>query len=105
MVEEELSFHPSHSLSNDSSILNSKQNFPVIALEAEEESSSSLSNVSSGVEKIYLLDFLEVISYFGSDKFSLAFPVLPRDSYLIVCSNSHNFIEDGENCEFSLFMA
>ena len=57
------------------------------------------------MQKCDLLDVLEVISYFGSDTFSLTGPMLPTNSYLIACNNSRNFIEDGENYEFALLVA
>ena len=77
----------------------------MIAQEAKEEFDSSLSNVVASVQKNDLLDFFEVILDLGSDPFALAGPMLPTNSFLIACNNSHNFIEDGENCEFALSMA
>ena len=67
------------------------QSFPVIASENEEEFDFSLSNVATGVQKINTLDFLELISDFRSDPFTLIDLELPSNSYMIACTNIQNF--------------
>ena len=84
--------------SNDSFILNSMQSFPVIVSENEEEFDFSISNVAAGVKKSNSMDVLEEISYFRSDPFTLIDLELLANSYMIACTNTHNFIEEGENC-------
>ena len=84
--------------SSDSSILNYVQSLRVIASENEEEFDFSLSNVVVGVHKSNTLDILEEISGFRSDPFTLFDIDLQANSYMIACTNIHNFIEEGENC-------
>ena len=57
IAEEKLSFHPTQSFSNDSSILNYVQSLPVKAQGAKEKFDSSLSNHVVGVRKVILWMF------------------------------------------------
>ena len=84
--------------SNDSFILNSMQSFPVIVSENEEEFDFSISNVVAGVQKSNTLDVLEEISYFRSDPFTLFDLEIPSNFYMIACTNTSNFVKEGENC-------
>ena len=88
--------------SNDSP-LNSMQNLTVIAHESEEEIDFSPSNVVVGVQISNNLDILEIISYFWSVTFTLIDLELPANSYMIACTNTHNF-EEGENCASTIFV-
>ena len=81
VIEENLSFHSTHTVSSDSSILNYMQSFPGKAQRAEEKFSSFLSNHVVGVKKSDTLDALEEISYFRSDPFTLIDLELPTNSY------------------------
>ena len=76
----------------------------MIALEAEEEFDFSLSIVSIGVKNTDLLNILEVISDLWSDPFTLIDIILPTNSYLIACTYSQIFTEEGENCPFSILV-
>ena len=84
--------------SSDSFILNYVQGLLVIGSENEEEFVFSFSNIVVGVKKINNLDILEEILYFGSDPFTLLDVELPTNSYMIECTNTQNFVEEGENC-------
>ena len=77
----------------------------MIALEVEEEFYFSLCNDVACVHKSDILDVLEDISDFEIDPFTFIDPILPVNSCLIACTNYHNFIEEGENCTFSISMA
>ena len=77
------------------------QSLLVTTSENEEEFSLSLCHVVSSMHKSGFLDVLEEISYLGSDPFTLIDLVLPTNSYMISCTNSQSFIEEGENCAFS----
>ena len=66
----------------------------------EEKFDSSLSNHDVGVHKSDVLYVLEEISDFRSDPFTLIDLVLPANSYLIACTNSQIFIEDGGNSPY-----
>ena len=76
----------------------------VIALENEEEFDLSLSNVVSGVQKSGTLYVLEEISYFRSIYFTLIDTYLLASSYIIACTNTHSFVEEGENCASTISM-
>ena len=78
--------------------LNSVQNLQVIASKNEEEFNFSPFNVVTGVKISNTLDILEIISDFRSDPFTLIDLELPTNSYMIACTNTHNFVEEGENC-------
>ena len=41
---------------------------------------------------------MEEISYFRSDPFTLFDLEIPANSYMIECTNTHNFVEEGEKC-------
>ena len=71
--------------------LNYVQNLPAIASESEEEFDFSISNYVFGVCISNTLDFLEEISYFRSDPFSLLDLDIPANSYRIACTNIRNF--------------
>ena len=90
--------------SNDSFILNSVQNFPVIVSKNEEEFGFSISNVAFGVQKSNNLDVLEEIWDFGSDPFTLFDLELPKNSYMIACTNTQSFVEEGENCASTILV-
>ena len=83
--------------SSDSSILNYVHSLLVIVLEKEEEFDVSISNDVVGVQKSNTLYFLEIISDCRSDSFTLLNLQLPKNSYMIACTNTQNF-EEGENC-------
>ena len=51
VIEEKFTFHSNQAFSNDSSILNYVQSFPMIASKNEEEFDLSLSNVAPSVQK------------------------------------------------------
>ena len=70
----------------------------MIASENEEEFDFSLSNVATGVQKSNNSDVLEEISYFRIDSFTLIDINLPSNSYMIACTNTQSFVEEGENC-------
>ena len=89
-------------ISSDS-LLNSMQNFPLIASESEEEFDFSPSNVVFGVHISNTLDIFEIISYSRSDPFTLIYLELPTTSYKIACTNTHNF-EEGENCAYTILV-
>ena len=97
IFEKKISFHPTQSFSSDSSILNYVQSFPVKAQGDKERFDSSLSNHVAGVHKSGTLDVLEEISYFRSDPFTLIDLELPTNSYMIACTNTQSFVEEGEN--------
>ena len=88
--------------SSDSFILNFVQNLPVIVSKNEEEFGFSISNVATGMQKNNTLDFLEEISYFRSDPFTLLDLELLTNSYMIACTNTQNFEE--ENCASIILM-
>ena len=85
------------------SFLNSVQSFPVIASENEEEFDFSPSNVVVVVHIINNLYFFEIISYCRSNPFMLIDLELPTNSYMISCTNTHNF-EEGENYAFTILV-
>ena len=64
--------------------------------------SISLSNVVVGVHKSNTLDILEEISDFRSDSFTLIDIELPGNSYMITCTNTQSFLEEGENCAYTI---
>ena len=41
---------------------------------------------------------LEIISYCRSDPFTLIDLYLPSNSYMVACTNTQCFVEEGENC-------
>ena len=49
------------------------------------------------------LDILEIISYCMSDSNTLIDLELPTNSYMIACTNIHNF-EEGENCASTILV-
>ena len=69
---------------------------PVIVSKNEEEFDFSISNDFSGVHISNSLDILEIISCFRSDPFTPIDLDLRVNSYMIACTNFHNF-EEGEN--------
>ena len=77
------------------SLLNSMQSLPVIASENEEEIDFSPSNVVVGVLISNTLDNLEIISDCRSDPFTLIDLELPTNSYMIACTNTQSFVEEG----------
>ena len=81
--------------SSDSSILNYVRSLPMIASENEEE--FDFSNDVAGVKKSNTLDILEIISDFRSDPFTLIDLDLLANSYMISCTNTQSFVEEGEN--------
>ena len=83
--------------SSDSSILNYVHSLPVIALGKGEEFDFSISNDVSSVNISNYLDIFEIISDFRSDPFTLIDIDLPTNSYMIACTNTQNFVEEGEN--------
>ena len=95
VVEEKLSFHSTRSFSSDSYILNYVQSFPVKDHGDEEKSDSSISNHVVGVHKSHTLYFLEEVSYFRSDTLTLIDLGLPTNSYMISCTNTLSFVEEG----------
>ena len=101
VIEEKISFHSMHKFSSDSFILNYVQTLLVIVSENEEEFDLFISNVAAGVQKSNNLDVLEEISYFMSDPFTLIDLDILANSYMIACTNIHNFVE-GENCAFTI---
>ena len=44
------------------------------------------------------LDVLEEISYFRSDTFTLIEKGILSNSYMIACTKTQSFVEEGENC-------
>ena len=82
--------------SSDSFILNHVQSLSVIVSKNEEEIDFSISNVVASVHKSNALDFLEEISYFRSDPFTLIYLYLPTNSYMITCTNTQSFVEEGD---------
>ena len=90
--------------SSDSFILNSKHSLPVIVSKNEEEFDFSISNVVASVQKSNNLKFLEIISNIRSDPFTLIYIELPTDSYMIACTNTQSFVEEGENCASTISM-
>ena len=74
----------------------------MIASESEEEFDFYLFNVVVGVQKSDTLDVLEEISYFMSDSFTLIDLELPTISYIIACTNTQSFVEEGENCAYTI---
>ena len=86
-------------LSSDSCILNSVHSLLVIISENKlEEFDFSISNDVAGVQKSNTLYILEIISYCRSDPFTIIDLELPVNSYMIACTNTQNFVEEGENC-------
>ena len=49
------------------------------------------------------LDILEIISYCRSDPFTLIDLEFPTNSYMIACTNTHNF-EEGENYASTIYV-
>ena len=96
-VEENISFHPTQSFSSDSSIINFVHSLPVISPGKGEEFHLYVSNNVAGVQKGDSLDFLEEISYFRSGPFTLIDLYILTNSYIITCTNTHIFVEEGEN--------
>ena len=78
------------------------QSLLVIVSENEEEFDFSISNVVAGVHKSNTLDVLEEISYFRSDLFTLFDLELPTNSYMFACTDTQNFVEEGENCSSTI---
>ena len=72
---------------------------------AKEKFDSSHSNNAAIVHKSVFLDVLEEISDFRSDPFTLIDLVLPRNSYMIACTNTHSFVGEGENSAFTILVA
>ena len=70
---------------------------PIVRRNSHNSFDSSLSNHVAGVHKSGTLDVLEEISYFRSDPFTLIDLELPTNSYMIACTNTHSFVEEGEN--------
>ena len=83
--------------------LNSVQNLLVIASESEEEFDFSPSNVVVGVKKSNTLDFLEIISDYRINPFTLIDLEILANLYMIACTNTQNF-EEGENCASTISM-
>ena len=50
------------------------------------------------------LYFLELISYFRIDPFTLIYLELLANSYMIACTNTHSFVEEGENCASTILV-
>ena len=73
--------------------LNYVKLFPMIASESEEEFDFSPSNVVAGVNISNTLDFLDIISDFRSDPFTLIDLELSTNSYMIACMNTQKFKE------------
>ena len=90
--------------SSYSSVLNSVHSLQVIVSKNEEEFDFSISNVVVGVQKSNTLDVLEETSDFRSDPFTLFDLELPTISYMIACTNTHNFVEEGENCASTILV-
>ena len=101
VIEEKLSFHSMQKFSTDSSILNPMHSLPVFVSENEEEFDFSISNDVSSVQISNTMDILEIISYCRSDPFTLIDLEIPVNSYMIACTNFHNF-EQGENCSSTI---
>ena len=76
----------------------------MVSSENEEDFDFSISNVVFGVYKINALYFLEEISYFRIDPFTLLDIDLPANSYMIACTNTQNFVEEGENCASTILV-
>ena len=55
-----------------------------------------------GVQISNSLDILKIISDCRSDPFTLIDIELPSNSYMIACTNTRNFIEEGENCSSTI---
>ena len=51
------------------------------------------------------MDVLEKISYFRSDPFNLIDLVLPTNSYMIACTNTQIFVEEGEHSASAISVA
>ena len=73
------------------------QSFLVKSQKYEDKFNSSLSNHVVGVQKSDTLDVLEEISDFRSDTFTLIDLVLPSNSYMISCTDTQSFVEEGEH--------
>ena len=73
------------------------QSLLVKAQGAEEKFDSSLPNHVAGVQKSDTLDFLEELSHFRSDPFTIIDQVLSTNSYMIACTNTQSFVEEGEH--------
>ena len=61
----------------------------------------SISNDVAGVQISNTLYFLEEISYFKFDSFTLIDLDLPVNSYMIECTNNQSF-EEWENCAYTI---
>ena len=44
------------------------------------------------------------MSYFRSDPFTLFDLELPSNSYMIACTNTQSFVEEGENCASTILV-
>ena len=88
--------------SSDSSILNYVHSLPMIVSENEEVFDFSISNDVIGVQISNTMDILEIISYCRSDAFNLIDLELPKNSYIIACTNTQNF--EGDNCASTISM-
>ena len=85
-------------ISSDSSIINYVHSLPVISRGKGKKFDLFVSNDVVGVHISNYFDILEIISYFRSDPFTLIYLDLPANSYMIACTNTQNFVEEGENC-------
>ena len=50
------------------------------------------------------MDILKEISGLSSHPFTLFDLELPTNSYVIECTNTHNFVEEGENCASTILV-
>ena len=50
------------------------------------------------------LDFLEIISYCRSNPFTLIDLEFLSNSYMIACTNTQSFVEEGENCASTILV-
>jgi len=103
VVEENLSFHSMQKFSSDSSIINYVHSLPVVSAGKGEEFDFSVSNDVAGVKISNYLDILEIISDYRIIPNTLIYLELPTNSYMIACTNIHNF-EEGENCASTILV-
>ena len=56
------------------------------------------------MQKSNALDVLEEISDSRSDPFTFIDLEIPTNSYMIACTNTHSFIEEGEDCSYTILV-
>ena len=56
------------------------------------------------MHKSNTLYFLEITAYYRSNPFTLIYLDLPTNSYMITCTNTQSFVEEGENCASTILV-